>query len=59
LHGLISCAEWTGVKLSALLEETGIEPKARWFIGEGADAAHVMHSVSLGEALDGPDDRSE
>ena len=28
LHGLASCAEWTGVKLSTLLEETGIDPKA-------------------------------
>jgi sulfane dehydrogenase subunit SoxC len=47
LHGLVSCAEWTGVKLSTLLEETGIDAKARWFIGEGADAAHVMRSVPL------------
>jgi sulfane dehydrogenase subunit SoxC len=52
LHGLISCAEWTGVKLSTLLEETGIDPKAKWFIGEGADAAHVMRSVPLSKALD-------
>jgi sulfane dehydrogenase subunit SoxC len=52
LHGLVSCAEWTGVKLSTLLEETGIDPKAKWFIGEGADAAHVMRSVPLGKALD-------
>jgi sulfane dehydrogenase subunit SoxC len=52
LHGLVSCAEWTGVKLSTLLEETGIDSKARWFIGEGADAAHVMRSVPLGKALD-------
>jgi sulfane dehydrogenase subunit SoxC len=52
LHGLVSCAEWTGVKLSTLLEETGIDPKARWFIGEGADAAHVIRSVPLGKALD-------
>jgi sulfane dehydrogenase subunit SoxC len=44
LHGLVSCAEWTGVKLSTLLDETGIDPKARWFIGEGADAAHVMRT---------------
>jgi sulfane dehydrogenase subunit SoxC len=34
LHGLASCAEWTGVKLSTLLEETGIDPKAKWFIAE-------------------------
>ena len=52
LHGLVSCAEWTGVKLSTLLEETGIDPRAKWFIGEGADAAHVMRSVPLAKALD-------
>jgi sulfane dehydrogenase subunit SoxC len=52
LHGLVSCAEWTGVKLSTLLEETGIDPKAKWFIGEGADAAHVMRSVPLAKGLD-------
>src|SRR6266571_5038318 len=27
LHGLASCAEWTGVPLSTLLEETGLDPK--------------------------------
>jgi sulfane dehydrogenase subunit SoxC len=52
LHGLVSCAEWTGVKLSTLLDETGIDPKAKWFIGEGADAAHVMRSAPLAKALD-------
>jgi sulfane dehydrogenase subunit SoxC len=52
LHGLVSCAEWTGVKLSTLLDETGVDPKAQWFIGEGADAAHVMRSVPLGKAFD-------
>src|SRR5882757_8586590 len=34
LHGLVSCAEWTGVRLSTLLEETGIDPKAKWLIAE-------------------------
>ena len=52
LHGLVSCAEWTGVKLSTLLDETGIDPKAKWFIAEGADAAHVMRSTPLSKALD-------
>jgi sulfane dehydrogenase subunit SoxC len=52
LHGLVSCAEWTGVKLSTLLEETGVDPKAKWFIGEGADAAHVMRSAPIAKALD-------
>ena len=34
LHGLASCSEWTGVLLSTLLEETGIDPKAKWMIAE-------------------------
>jgi len=52
LHGLASCAEWTGVKLSTLLEETGIDPKAKWFIAEGADAPHLARSVPIKKALD-------
>ena len=52
LHGLASCAEWTGVKLSTLLEETGVDPKAKWFIAEGADAAHLARSVPLKKGLD-------
>jgi sulfane dehydrogenase subunit SoxC len=52
LHGLVACSEWTGVKLSVLLDEAGIDPKAKWFIGEGADAAHVMRSVPLAKGLD-------
>jgi sulfane dehydrogenase subunit SoxC len=51
LHGMASCAEWTGVKLSTLLEETGIDPKAKWFIAEGADAPHSTRSVPLKKAL--------
>jgi sulfane dehydrogenase subunit SoxC len=37
LHGLSSCAEWTGVPLWTLLEEAGVDPKAKWIIAEGAD----------------------
>ena len=52
LHGLVSCAEWTGVKLSTLLEETGIDPKAKWFVAEGADAPALSRSVPVKKALD-------
>jgi len=52
LHGLVPCAEWTGVKLPTLLEETGIDPTAKWFIAEGADPPHIMRSVPLAKALD-------
>ncbi len=52
LHGLASCAEWTGVPLATLLEETGIDAKASWLIAEGADAPALSRSVPLGKALD-------
>ena len=52
LHGLASCAEWTGVKLSTLFDEAGIDPKAKWFIAEGADAPHLTRSVPLKKAWD-------
>jgi sulfane dehydrogenase subunit SoxC len=52
LHGLASCAEWTGVPLATLLEEAGVDPKAKWLLAEGADAPHLSRSVPLGKALD-------
>jgi sulfane dehydrogenase subunit SoxC len=52
LHGLASCAEWTGVPLGALLDEAGIDPKAKWLVAEGADAPALSRSVPLAKALD-------
>src|SRR5262249_48032561 len=52
LHGLVSNAEWTGVPLSTLLEETGIDPKATWIIAEGADSLALSRSFPLKKALD-------
>ena len=52
IHGLLSCSEWTGVKLSVLLEEAGIDPSAKWLLAEGADAAGMSRSVPLEKALD-------
>jgi sulfane dehydrogenase subunit SoxC len=52
IHGLLSCSEWTGVKLSVLLEEAGIDPRAKWLLAEGADAAGMSRSVPMEKALD-------
>lgn len=52
LHGLVSCAEWTGVRLSTLLDEAGVDPRAKWLLAEGADAASMSRSVPLAKALD-------
>jgi sulfane dehydrogenase subunit SoxC len=52
IHGLVSSAEWTGVMLSTLLEETGIDPSAKWLIAEGSDALTPHRSVPIAKALD-------
>jgi sulfane dehydrogenase subunit SoxC len=52
LHGLSSCAEWTGVPLAALLDEAGVDPKAKWIIAEGADSPHLTRSVPLKKVMD-------
>jgi sulfane dehydrogenase subunit SoxC len=52
LHGLVSCAEWTGVPLSALLDEAGVDPKAKWIVAEGGDPPHLSRSVPLSKATD-------
>jgi sulfane dehydrogenase subunit SoxC len=52
LHGLVSCAEWTGIPISTLLEEAGVLPEARWIAAVGADAASMGRSVPLNKAMD-------
>ena len=51
-HGMLSCCEWTGVLLSTLLEEVGLEQDARWILAEGADGAHMSRSIPIEKALD-------
>lgn len=51
-HGLISCCEWTGVRLSTVLAEAGIKPTAAWVLAEGADAAAMSRSIPIAKALD-------
>jgi len=52
IHGLVSCAEWTGVKLSTLLDEASVDSTAKWILAEGADAAGMSRSVPLAKAMD-------
>ena len=52
LHGLVSCAEWTGVPLGTLLDEVGVRPEGKWLLAEGADAAAMSRSVPMEKALD-------
>ena len=52
LHGMVSCSEWTGVPLSLLLREAGVDASASWVLAEGADAVGMSRSVPLEKALD-------
>jgi sulfane dehydrogenase subunit SoxC len=52
IHGLVSCAEWTGILLSTLLDEAGVEDDARWLAAVGADAASMGRSIPLNKAMD-------
>ena len=51
-HGLLSCCEWTGVALSTILEEAGVQPGAEWVLAEGADAAAMTRSLPMAKALE-------
>ncbi len=51
-HGLASCAEWTGVPLSVVLNEVGVDKGANWLIAEGADAFAMNISIPMEKAMD-------
>ena len=50
--GLTSQSEWTGVRLSTLFREVGVQPKATWFLAEGQDAAVMSRSIPVEKAFD-------
>jgi sulfane dehydrogenase subunit SoxC len=52
IHGLMSCSEWTGVPLSILMDEAGVDRRAAWVLAEGADAAAMSRSVPLEKIMD-------
>ncbi|MDE3011675.1 MAG: sulfite dehydrogenase, partial [Pseudomonadota bacterium] len=51
-HGLVSCSEWTGIPLRCLLDEAGVDARARWGIASGLDAAATEVSVPLAKLRD-------
>jgi len=51
-HGQTSCSEWTGVPLSLLLREAGVQTNAAWILAEGADATGNERSIPMAKAMD-------
>ena len=52
VHGRTSCSEWTGVSLSLLLKEAGVQKGAKWMISEGGDTERHSKSLPLAKGLD-------
>ena len=52
-HGMVSCSEFTGVPLSVILEDCGIDMKqAKYVLAEGADGSSMTRTIPLDRALD-------
>ena len=51
LAGEVSCSEWTGVPLSYLLNESGLQDRAKWVVAEGADGGSHARSLPLSALL--------
>ena len=52
VHGRTATSEWTGVPLSLLLKEAGVQKNASWIVAEGADAGKHSKSIPLEKGLD-------
>jgi sulfane dehydrogenase subunit SoxC len=50
-HGLTACSEWTGVPLSLLLREAGLQKGASWLVAEGAEPGKHTKSIPLEKAM--------
>ncbi len=51
-HGLLSCAQWTGVPLSWLLHEAGVKPEGKWVVLEGGDGSGHLRSIPIEKIMD-------
>lgn len=51
-HGLLSCAQWTGIPLAWLLDEAGVKTEGTWLLAEGADASAHIRSIPIAKAMD-------
>ena len=52
-HGMLSCSEYTGVRLSTLLEHCGADTRnGRYVLAEGADGSGLTRTIAMERALD-------
>ncbi len=51
-HGLLSGGQWTGIPVSWLLDEAGVQATGKWVLFEGADGSAHTRSVPLAKVMD-------
>jgi sulfane dehydrogenase subunit SoxC len=52
-HGMLSCSEFTGVLLSTLLDDCGLDrAKGKFVLAEGADGSGMTRTIAIERALD-------
>lgn len=52
IKGMMSCAEWTGVRLKVILDDLGLKPNAKWMLAEGSDNSEMGRTIPVEKALD-------
>ena len=52
-HGMLSCCEFTGVRLATLLDDCGFDrQKGKFVLAEGADGSGLTRTIAMDRALD-------
>jgi sulfane dehydrogenase subunit SoxC len=52
-HGMLSCCEFTGVRLATLLDDCGFDrAKGKFVLAEGADGSGLTRTIAMERALD-------
>ena len=52
-HGMLSCCEFTGVKLATLLDDCGFDRRnGKFILAEGADGSGLTRTIAMERALD-------
>jgi sulfane dehydrogenase subunit SoxC len=52
-HGKVSCSEWTGVPISVIMQECGVQPAGKWTVCEGMDRDLHSKSIPMASLMEG------
>lgn len=52
LKGMMSSAEWTGVRLKTIIDDLGLKPGAEWMLAEGSDNSEMGRTIPVQKVLD-------